>query len=70
MDAVALRAILFFYLLISFLLAVFYLRNRQLSFRTYSLWGLFALFFPVLGPFLVILISPGIVPERSQFNEK
>ena len=59
MSVETLGMILFFYLLASFLLAIFYLRDRNLSFGEYSLWGLFALLLPVLGPFIVILLRPG-----------
>jgi len=64
MSIETLRMILFFYLLASFLLAIFYLRDRHLSFWEYTLWGLFALLFPVLGPFLVILARPGVSPAQ------
>jgi hypothetical protein len=41
------------------LLAVFYLRKRQLSWFEYLFWGLLALIIPVLGPFVVIASKPG-----------
>ena len=41
------------------ILAAFFLRTRRLPFSTYLLWGLLALFLPLLGPFLVILSNPG-----------
>jgi hypothetical protein len=41
------------------LLAVFYLRTRRMSLRSYVSWGLLALLVPFLGPFLVILSHPG-----------
>ena len=41
------------------LLAVFYLRTRRMSLRSYITWGLLALLVPFLGPFLVILSRPG-----------
>ena len=53
------RVILLFYLVASFLLAIFYLRDRNLKFGEYALWGLFALLIPALGPFIVILSQPG-----------
>lgn len=40
-------------------LAGLYLRGRSLSNREYLSWGLLLLFVPLLGPFLVILFSPG-----------
>ena len=62
MNLETMRAILFLYLIASFLLAIFYLRDRNLKFGEYALWGLFALLIPALGPFIVILSQPG---ERS-----
>lgn len=41
------------------LLAAFYLRRRELSPLAYAAWGLFALVFPLIGPFLVIWSQPG-----------
>ncbi len=41
------------------LLAAFYLRGRKLTPLAYAAWGLLALAFPVLGPFLVIWLKPG-----------
>jgi hypothetical protein len=41
------------------LLAVFYLRERRLSFGQFIGWGLLAIFIPLLGPFLAILSGPG-----------
>jgi len=40
-------------------LAVLYLRGRELSPIAYTAWGLFALILPLIGPFLVIWIRPG-----------
>ena len=59
MTPETLRIILFSFLIIQFLLAIFYLRGRKLSFGEYALWGLFALLIPALGPFLVIAFRPG-----------
>ncbi|HIE24477.1 MAG TPA: hypothetical protein EYP74_00590 [Anaerolineales bacterium] len=59
MNTETLRMIFFSYLLLNFLLAIFYLRNRNLRLGAYMLWGLLALFLPALGPFLVILLRPG-----------
>jgi len=41
------------------LLAVFFLRNRRLTFYQYLRWGLLAVMLPFLGAFLVILLRPG-----------
>lgn len=65
MNSETLRVILLSYLLVSFLLAIFYLRNRNLSFGAYLLWGLLALLLPALGPFLVILLKSGEGIYRS-----
>jgi hypothetical protein len=40
------------------LLAVLFLRSRRLSLAAYVGWGLLAVFLPLIGPFLVILLSP------------
>jgi hypothetical protein len=40
------------------LLAVLFLRRRRLSLAAYVGWGLLAVFLPLIGPFLVILLSP------------
>ncbi len=40
-------------------LAVFYLRQRRMSFREYIGWGLLALCVPLFGPFWVIYSHPG-----------
>ena len=41
------------------LIALFYLRRRNLSVREFTLWGLLALFLPILGPLIVISFRPG-----------
>ena len=41
------------------LIALFYLRRRNLSVREFTLWGLLALFLPILGPLIVITLRPG-----------
>jgi hypothetical protein len=41
------------------LLAFIYLRQRDLSTSEYIRFGLLALFVPLLGPFLVIVLRPG-----------
>lgn len=50
---------LFICIVVMDILAAFYLRRRKLSPRAYLGWGLFALFLPLIGPFLVILSRPG-----------
>ena len=46
-------------ILVMAFLAVFYLRQRKLSWLALFTWGLVALVVPVLGPFLVIAARPG-----------
>jgi len=45
-------------------LAIFYLSRRQLSWHQYLGWGLVALIFPLLGPFLVIASRPGVLRKK------
>ena len=40
-------------------IAVFYLRGRQLSYWGYLGWGLVAILIPLVGPFIVLLARPG-----------
>jgi hypothetical protein len=47
------------------LLAVLYLRRREMSTLAYVLWGVFALVVPVVGPFVVIASRPGKPPSRE-----
>ena len=53
------RALLIGCLFFMALLAVLYLRQRQLSWIAYCAWGLLAILLPAIGPFLVILAHPG-----------
>ena len=46
------------------LLAMFYLSRRALGWTEYLAWGVFAVLLPVLGPFLVIALRPGL-PRRD-----
>jgi hypothetical protein len=39
-------------------LAAFHLRRRQLTLDEYLLWGLAAILIPLLGPYLVIALTP------------
>jgi integral membrane sensor domain MASE1 len=41
------------------LLAIFYLRQRRMSWAAYCWWSIVALVVPILGPFLVISNRPG-----------
>ena len=47
------------------LLAVLYLRRREMSTLAYLLWGVFALVVPVVGPFVVIASCPGKPASRE-----
>jgi len=42
-----------------FSLAVVYLARRRLTWLQYLGWGLVAVIFPILGPFIVIANHPG-----------
>ena len=54
-----LRGLLMATLVSMAVLAILYLRHRQLSTLGYLAWGLLALMAPGLGPFLVIIAQPG-----------
>ncbi len=54
-----LRLLLLFCLLGMELLAAGFLSRRRMTFWQYAGWGLLAVVVPVLGPFLVILLTPG-----------
>ncbi len=49
-----------------FALAMVYLVQRRLAWHQYLGWGLVALIFPVLGPFLVIANRPGVKRKRPE----
>jgi hypothetical protein len=53
------RAFLFLGQLAMILLALVFLRRRQLSLFGYLKWGLLAILVPLVGPFLVIYTRPG-----------
>ncbi|MDI6768093.1 MAG: hypothetical protein QMD04_00285 [Anaerolineales bacterium] len=65
MDAETLRLLLAGFLVAMYILAILYLRRRNLTLGEYAFWGLFALFIPALGPFLVIISRPGNI-RRSR----
>jgi hypothetical protein len=58
-------AILLIFCFAMALLAIFYLRRRELSTTAYLAWGLLAILLPLLGPFLVIAIRPGKLRSSS-----
>jgi len=49
-----------------FTLAMVYLAQRRLAWHQYLGWGLVALIFPILGPFLVIANRPGVRRRRAE----
>ena len=65
MNAETLRLLLAGTLVALYILAMLYLRRQPLTFSQYTLWGLFALLVPALGPFLVILLQPGKSAQRK-----
>jgi hypothetical protein len=69
MNAETVRLLLGGCLLAMYILAMFSLRRRQLTFGQFFAWGIFALVVPVLGPFLVILNRPGDPPRRPAPGE-
>jgi len=68
MNDDAMRMLLLIAIVSLALLAIFYLRLRQLPWPAYCFWGLVALFLPVLGPFLVIAIHPGRPKSARQLS--
>lgn len=67
MTAEILRVVLSVCLFAMYVLAMLYLRRRRLSLGQFIAWGLFALFVPALGPFLLLLTRPG-EPSRARFS--
>jgi hypothetical protein len=69
-TAGVIRTILLVDIVVMSLLALFYLRQRRMSWTAFCCWGLLALGVPVLGPFLVIANRPGEWdPEFSLFTD-
>lgn len=66
MTAETIRLLLSICLFAMFVMALFYLRRRPLTWFQFAVWGLFALLVPALGPFLVILARPGQTRPRSE----
>lgn len=48
------------------ILAIFYLRQRPLSWLSFLGWGLLAVLVPILGPFLAIVTRPGSHRTRNR----
>jgi hypothetical protein len=65
MNTETLRLLLAGNLVAMYVLAMLSLRRQLLTVSQYTLWGLFALLVPALGPFLVILLQPGKSAQRK-----
>lgn len=59
-PAGVIRVVLVIDIVLLALYALFYLRQRQLSWKEFCCWSLLAVCLPVLGPFLVIAHRPGV----------
>ncbi|HEY9075559.1 MAG TPA: hypothetical protein VIO61_03375 [Anaerolineaceae bacterium] len=59
MNADGVRLMLGITLMLLALMAVFYLRQRSMAWWEYLLWGMVAVFIPLIGPFVVMIIRPG-----------
>lgn len=59
MNADGVRLMLGITLMLLALLAIFYLRQRSMAWWEYLLWGMVAVFIPLIGPFVVMIIRPG-----------
>jgi hypothetical protein len=67
MNAETVRLLLAGCLVAMYVLAMLYLSRRPLTLGQFTAWGLFALLIPALGPFLVILSTPGGSHRRKVF---
>jgi len=47
-------------------LALYYLRQRNISWKAFCAWGSLALCVPFLGPFLVIYFRPGAFTRNTK----
>ena len=65
MNSEMLRLLLTGTLIAMYLLAMLSVRCQSSTISQYTLWGLFALLVPALGPFLVILLQPGKFIQRK-----
>jgi hypothetical protein len=59
MDIFILRFMLAAYGTVAFIISVFYLGYRRVTFGEYVFWGIVAFLLPVVGPFFVIAARPG-----------
>jgi hypothetical protein len=53
------RSLLLVCMLTLAILAIFYLRQRNLTYLAYFFWGVIAILVPIIGPFVVIWMKPG-----------
>jgi hypothetical protein len=60
-----LRLILFADLFGMLMLAVLFLRGRQLTTLGYLCWGILALMVPVVGPYIVVAYRPGFPVQKE-----
>jgi hypothetical protein len=67
-KAAVVRTILMMDIVAMALLALFYLRQRRLTWFEYCCWGFLALLVPVLGPFLLISNRPGEWDPKFSFQ--
>ena len=65
-PAEVLRMLLYVVLFGMLLLAILFLRQRQMTRLGYICWGIFALVLPVVGPFFVIAYRPGLPLRQDQ----
>ena len=65
-PAYVLRMLLYVDLFGMLLLAILFLRQRQMTRLGYICWGIFALVIPVVGPFFVIAYRPGFPQRQDQ----
>jgi hypothetical protein len=70
MNAEILRTLLVIFFVAMFLLAVSYLRRREMSAWAYAFWGTFALLLPAFGPFFVIAYRPGKLASRKRGRQR
>ena len=61
----AMRVLLVLCILSLAVLAAFYLCQRDLSLSEYLGWGLIVVMLPLVGPFLVIFLRPGVRAKRK-----
>ena len=63
------RSLLLVCMLTLAILAICYLRQRELTQPAYFFWGLIAILIPIIGPFVVIWMKPGEQLFQSLFQQ-